>query len=284
MSISKRNKRGIWVLIFTCISLAYIPRVLASWTHEPIHVSYETLVKAEEDVDKQQELKAKNKKRKYQQRESRYQGPKSRFNPNEYSKEDWMQLGLSSKQADVVLKFTVRGVKSNEELKKIFVIPEEVFALIEDSTFYPTESFADSFKESNQFKEVAIVDINTANFEELKSLPGIGDFYAKKIIERRKELGGYIGKQQLLELWKFDAEKLDKIEGRISTSGNIQKLNINTADFETLNKHPYISYKVANSIVKMRAAHGEYHQLDDLLKSVLIDRELFTKIQPYLTL
>eukprot|EP00353_Schmidingerella_taraikaensis_P000833 CAMPEP_0185595498 /NCGR_PEP_ID=MMETSP0434-20130131/78676_1 /TAXON_ID=626734 ORGANISM="Favella taraikaensis, Strain Fe Narragansett Bay" /NCGR_SAMPLE_ID=MMETSP0434 /ASSEMBLY_ACC=CAM_ASM_000379 /LENGTH=149 /DNA_ID=CAMNT_0028223557 /DNA_START=216 /DNA_END=662 /DNA_ORIENTATION=- len=143
MSISKRNKRGIWMLIFTCVALAYVPRVLAEWNHEPIHVSHESLVKAEEDVEKQQELKAKHNRKKYQQGESRYRAPKSAFNPNEYSKEEWVQLGLSSKQADVVLKFTVRGVKSNEELKKIFVIPDEVFALIEDSTFYPANSTID---------------------------------------------------------------------------------------------------------------------------------------------
>ena len=61
-------------------------------------------------------------------------------------------------------------------------------------------------------------------------------------------------------------------------------MNINEAEIDALKKHPYISYKVANSIVKMRNVHGPYKELEDLLKSVLIDQELFAKIQPYLTL
>ena len=284
MAISKRNKRGIWVLIFTCVSLAYVPRVLASWNHVPINVSYETLSEAEEEVSEQQKLKSKNTKKQYKKWESRYKAPTARFNPNDYSKEDWMQLGLSEKQADVVLKFTSRGVKSNEELKKIFVIPDEVFALIADSTFYPIEQVSPLENKVRDSEIISIVDINVASFEELKTLPGIGDFYAKKIIEQRESLGGYVGKYQLLELWKFDSERYDKIKDRISISGTIEKLNINEVDFETLYKHPYISYKVANSIVKMRNVHGAYTQLDGLLESVLIDHELFTKLKPYLTL
>jgi hypothetical protein len=49
-----------------------------------------------------------------------------------------MQLGLSEKQAAVVLKFTSRGLKSNEDLQRVFVISDELFELIKDSTFYPT--------------------------------------------------------------------------------------------------------------------------------------------------
>ncbi len=282
MGISKRNRRGIWVLILLCVSLAYVPRVLAEWNESSIEVSHESVAEAEVKVEEQQRVAKSQKKQKYSKRKKSYKTPPSQFNPNDYSREDWMRLGLSQKQADVVLKFTSRGIRSNEELKIIFVIPEEVFELLKDSTFYPSQE--SKYEKQDYTKEILIVNINTASLEELKTLPGIGDFYAKKIIEQRKELGGFIGKYQLLELWKFGTERYDKIEDRIIVSGNIQKLNINTADIETLKNHPYISYKVANSIVKMRNAHGSYQKLEDVLESVLIDQELFSKIQPYLSL
>lgn len=271
------------MLVFLCVTLVYIPRVLATFSHEPIQVSHKAIEKAEKQVSKQQEkrsLKKKAKKRRKPQ--DKYKAPSSKFDPNTYSKEDWMQLGLSEKQATVVLKFTERGIQSNEELRKIFVIPEEVFSLLEDSTFYP-ESKVDEKKGRANFQNTAL-DLNTASHEELVTLPGIGDFYAAKIIEKRSALGGFVGKYQLLELWKFGTERLERIESRITVTGAIQKLNINKADIETLKNHPYISYKVANSIVKMRAAHGDYEQVEELLRSVLIDRELLEKLQPYITL
>jgi competence ComEA-like helix-hairpin-helix protein len=284
MAISKRNKRGVWALILLCVALAYVPRVIAGWSHQPIEVSHEVLNAAEAQVEVQQEQASKKKKAKYKKKKKQYNGPAQKFDPNEYSKENWMQLGLSEKQADVVLKFTQRGIRSNEELKKIFVIPDEVFDLIEDSTFYPKKTNTFEGSESREAKTVTIVNLNIASLEELKSLPGIGDFYAEKIIEHRDKLGGFVEKYQLLELWKFGNERYDKIKERISVLGTVDKININEADFEALNKHPYISYKVANSIVKMRNVHGAYTQVDQILRSVLIDEELFAKIQPYLSI
>ena len=281
MAISKRNKRGIWVLILLCVALAYVPRVLAEWNPESIEVSYEAIEQAEQKVEKQQLIAKARKKHRYTKRNKSYKSPPSKFDPNNYGREDWMYLGLSEKQAEVVLKFTSRGIRSNEELKKIYVIPEEVFELIKDSVVYPVHERKTIASNNKRYE--AIVDINTASMEELKSLPGIGDFYAKKIIEQRNNLGGYAGTHQLLEIWKFDAERYDKIKDHIIATGGVEKININTADIETLKQHPYISYKVANSIVKLREAHGPYQKVQDILKSVLIDQELFSKIQPYLT-
>ncbi|XOV67110.1 MAG: helix-hairpin-helix domain-containing protein [Fluviicola sp.] len=282
MAISKRNRRGIWLLILLCVTLAYIPRVLADWNDSTIEVSHKTLIQAENKVEKQQEIAKTKKKQRNKKRKKVYKSPPAKFNPNEYSKEQWMYLGLSEKQTDVVMKFTSRGVKSNEELKKIFVIPDEVFERIKDSTFYPEQRA--KFEKQTFEEDLVMIDLNSASLEELKSLPGIGDFYSNKIIEHRENLGGFIGKHQLLELWKFGTERYDKIKSRITLSENIKKININKADIDALKNHPYISYKVANSIVKMRNAHGEYQNLEDIMKSVLIDRELFNKIQPYLTL
>lgn len=279
MSISKRNRRGLWVLIIACITLSYIPRVLAGLHDSELNYSYIELQEAEEVVAEQ---KKSVEKKRYVKKKKSWKAPASKFDPNEYSREDWMQLGLSQKQADVILKFTSRGIYSNDDLKKIFVLPPELFELLKDSTYYPEKEVAS--KPKFEKKELVIVDLNTASLEELKSLPGIGDYYAEKIVSYREELGGYIGTHQLLDLWKFGTERYDKLSDRIVVEGSVNKININTADIEQLKAHPYISYKVANSIVKMRNAHGSYKSLHDLTRSELINEELFKKIQPYLTL
>lgn len=284
MALSRRNRRGLWILMAVLVLLAYVPRVLANLSGTSVQVSQQTIDRAEHKVVLKQKKSPKRKQRsKSAYQKKSYQAPASKFDPNAYTQADWMRLGLSEKQADVVLKFTSRGVYSNDELQKIVVIPDEVFELLKDSTYYPEKSFDKEAKKKKEVRKPVIVDLNTASYDELLELPGIGDFYAKKIVEHRESLGGYLGTYQLLEIWKFGSERYDGLKEQVVVSKGVQKININTATIDELKAHPYISYKVANSIVKMRAAHGNYSAVDEILRSELIDQELFSKIQPYLT-
>ncbi len=58
---------------------------------------------------------------------------------------------------------------------------------------------------------VGQIDINSASVEQLKSLPGIGDAYAKKIVEGRP----YANKAQLKSKKIIPASVYDKISGMI---------------------------------------------------------------------
>lgn len=277
MSISKRNRRGVLALLVLGILVAYVPRiVLASSEEQKLELTFEEVEAIETEIKVEQELNVQKKKRTWK---SKYKRPNQAFNPNEYSKQEWMELGLSTKQADVVLKFSSRGLKSNEDLKKIFVIPNELFELIKDSTVYP-----DLKIEHIEIKPevVVLVDLNRADKTELKSLPGIGDFYADRIIEYRSRLGGFVSKEQLLEIWKFGDDRLSNLTNQITISDDLKKLDINKVSFDELRNHPYISYKVANSIVKMRTTRGEFESVDGVLESKLIDITLYNRIKNYL--
>jgi competence protein ComEA len=280
MPISKRNRRGLLLLLFISGLISYTPRILAAIAGDPeVIITFEELEVIEKEIDSKREL---NKGKKKKVWEARYKSPKAIFDPNEYTEADWLALGLSQKQTDVVLKFSSRGLKSNDDLKKIFVIPTELFDLIKDSTYYPVHQSAKKFDEPTK-KEFILVEINSAESDQLKTIPGIGDYFAAKIIEYRLKLGGFTSKEQLLEIWNFSPEKYEDIKDKIVLNPkNVERININTATIDELKSHPYISYKVANSIVKMRLANGDYKVVEDILESKLIDDDLFFKIKSYL--
>jgi DNA uptake protein ComE-like DNA-binding protein len=228
--------------------------------------------------------------KKYEKKKKVYNAPPSKFDPNSYTTKDWMYLGLTEKQANAVLKFGKYGFYSNDQLAKVFVIPKEVFRLIKDSTFYPDRK--QFFENKNAFKKeevvkpkIVLIEINQATEDELQSIKGIGPFFAKNIIKQREKLGGFISKQQLLEVWQFTPEKLTEIESSIQVNPSyLKKININLATVEELKNHPYIRWNIANSIVKMRLQKGNFNSINDLLESKLITIEIFEKIKPYLTL
>ncbi|MCH2230895.1 MAG: helix-hairpin-helix domain-containing protein [Crocinitomicaceae bacterium] len=263
--------------------MAFIPRILLffSEVERPTITTEEAVELHQEFVQKEKQIFTQKK----VSSKKKFKVPPERFDPNLYTVNDWINLGLSRRQADVVLKFSRNGLYSNKQLKKIFVIPEELYDLLKDSTFYPVKEINEFKKEEFVSYEITEVDINAASIEDLEELPGIGPYYAKKIVEYRNELGGFFSSIQLLDLWKFDIHKYDKIRDHINIGdGVFKRMNVNKASLDELKAHPYIEYAVANSIVKMRTHNGGYDKSEDLLKSKLIDYPLLNKIKYYIIL
>ena len=282
IEFSKQSRRAIIIFIALLLLIAFIPRILSSFLpNEKITFTEEEL-KIINFTPKKRSYKS------FNRRKREYKVPPAKFDPNAYTIKDWMYLGLTQKQAEAVIKFGKYGFKTNQQLAKVFVIPKEVFELLKDSTFYPTESQPYSFKENRpipQDKKIARIELNSASEEELITIPGIGPFFASNITKQRDKLGGFIKYEQLTEVWKFSPEKLEEIKPYVNLDvSKIVKLNINTVTVEELKRHPYFSWNVANSIVKMRKQKGSFTSISELKESVLITEELFLKIKPYLTL
>ncbi len=287
--ISKRNRTALIIVILLSIVIVYIPRVVSAFDNQSssIQISDAEIQETRNRISKfrKQRMQFYSEKKNLS---NKYKVPPSKFDPNNYSINDWMNLGLSEKQAIVVTKFTSRGIKSNEDLKRVFVISDELFDLIKDSTFYQnSQTISEPKKEVNKEikKPKLLVELNRANIEELMKINGIGESFAKWIINYRTRLGGFHNKNQLLEVWKMDLDKFLMIEPFVEVNEvSIIKIKLNTVTVDELKKHPYLNWNIANSIIKIRNKKGSFSSIQEIKESVLIDEECFEKLKPYLSL
>ncbi|MDM7202692.1 MAG: helix-hairpin-helix domain-containing protein [Thermodesulfobacteriaceae bacterium] len=72
------------------------------------------------------------------------------------------------------------------------------------------------------------IDLNQASFEQLKSLPNIGESLAKKIIELRESKGGFNSIEELIEIKGIGKKKLEMLKQYL-TVGEV-------SDFSSLNQ------------------------------------------------
>jgi competence protein ComEA len=284
--MSIRHQRGVWILLIASILIIFAPRFFLLLEKEE-EFSELILIPVEkkaswENTRKYHPWKKTRKKRK----NKTFKKPTELFDPNDLSKEEWMQYGLSEKQASIVLKFTKRGIHSNDELQKIKFIPKETFENMKQFTRYSAAENAEVKKDIKALSTSRIlVDVNNATEQDLLNIKGIGPFYARQIIKYQQQLGGFIRKEQLMEVWKMTPEMYEQIQDKISCeSSMIKQLSVNQASVEELQAHPYLNWNQANSIVKMRMQKGVFKSIDEIRQSVIIDQETFEKVRPYLSL
>lgn len=130
-------------------------------------------------------------------------------------------------------------------------------------------------------KTIPIVDINTADTTLLKELPDIGSSFAKRIVEYRGKLGGFVESRQLLEVYGMDSTRYKNIENYITVDSlfNANKLRINHDSFKVLNRHPYLEYDDVKKIVNYREQKGLITSWGQLEK--IVGKELEPRLEEY---
>lgn len=128
-----------------------------------------------------------------------------------------------------------------------------------------------------------IIELNSADTAKLTQLNGIGSSFAKRIVNYRDRLGGFIRKEQLKEVFGLDSEKYAGLQAQVNVdASHIKKINVNTVTFNGLSHFPYLTYKQMNAVIRFREQHGEYESLADLKNIAIMDDATLQKIKPYL--
>ena len=160
------------------------------------------------------------------------------FNPNTVSQEDLRRLGFSEKQAQSIINYREKGgtYRRKEDFAKSFVVSDSIYGRLE------------------KYIDIPLLDLNLADSAAFDALPGIGGWFARKMVEHREALGGYSYKEQLLDIYNFTEEKYKALEDLVTVSPeHITPYPFWSLPADALRLHPYIKdYETARSIVLYR--------------------------------
>lgn len=138
-------------------------------------------------------------------------------------------------------------------------------------------------KPANAVADNIVLDINLADSLALLDIKGIGPAFASRIVKYRNLLGGFVKKEQLLEVYGFDAERYDEVKDHVKIVKGHKVMNLNEVSFKELNKHPYISYDLTKAIFNLKKKLGTFKTVDDIKQIDLVTDELYNKLAPYLS-
>ena len=157
------------------------------------------------------------------------------FDPNTVSLSDLQRLGFSERQAQSIINYREKGgrFRRPSDFAKSYVVADSVFRRLEPYIRIPK------------------IDLNSADSTALVSLPGIGPYYAARIIEHRTRLRGFSYPEQLMDINRFDREKYDALKDLI-TVGKSAPYPLWTLPEDSLKLHPYIDGGTAHGIVLYR--------------------------------
>jgi DNA uptake protein ComE-like DNA-binding protein len=293
-NFNKRQERGAFVLIVFII-IAFTVNLLLPFIHkEEAYDFSSTLAEIEAwkktAVEKESENSTKIDYVKKEKLEVITLNPVS-FNPNKYPEEKWLEMGMPNRVVKTILNYEAKGgsFKKADDLQKIYGLKPEIYVQLKDYIVIPEAELTKKKKEwstvilTEKTKVIVRLDINRADSIEFLKVPGIGPFYAGQIVEYRNRLGGYLSIKQLNGLYKMDSTRLHQwLPYLLRKDTLITQIDINTADFRTVLKHPYIDYETTKKILNYRNKLGRYAGLYQLKSDSIISDSLFQKLEPYL--
>lgn len=202
----------------------------------------------------------------------------SAFDPNTADSTLLLSLGLQPWQVRSIYRYRAKGgiyrqpsdfarlygltVKQYKELLPYIHISDEYKPAAE--VYGRTDavrSGRDTLRYPVKLQPGQYVTLDDADTASLRKVPGIGRYYASRIVRYRNDLGGYVSVAQLSEIEGIPEAALSYFR---VTGGAVRKLNLNRLTLNELKHHPYINFYQARRIIDYRRLKGPLHGIDDL--------------------
>ncbi len=197
-------------------------------------------------------------------------------------------IGFSKYQATIIFNYLKKGgaIYTVKDLAKIYSIDQKTIDLTQSKIIFSDSASRKSQPKTNPLfvkKVLKKVELNSCDSAALDSVFYMSSYLAGRIINYRNRLGGFFELAQIQLIYGIDTTVYAKIANHLSLdTTNIKRIDINKVSLERLAQHPYIGYKLAKVMVNYRAQHGEFKSKSDLKKIILINEEIFRKIERYI--
>ena len=188
-----------------------------------------------------------------------------RFNPNDISVEGLQRLGFSEAQARAIDNYRIKGGRFNRksDFAKSFVVSDSIYRRLES------------------YIDIPLTDLNAADSAAFDDLPGIGGYFASKMVEYRTALGGYSYKEQLMDIYRFDNDRFDALKDLVDVCPeHCSPYRLWSLPEDSLRMHPYIGSYSARGVVVYRENNPEEKwTVDGLEEAGILRRGMAEKLR-----
>lgn len=194
------------------------------------------------------------------------------FDPNTLSAEDARALGFPERLSKTLINFRSKGGKFFKagDLKKLYGMSPKLYAALEPYILIPARKTAfhrDTVYPKNSFPKrtfpKSILELNAADSLAIVDLKGIGPGFTKRILKYRTLLGGFHSVEQLKEVYGMNDSTYALLAEQIAIDkSRLTKIPINAIDLNSLRKHPYFNFQMAQAIINYRSKHGKLTEAD----------------------
>lgn len=186
------------------------------------------------------------------------------FDPNTAGVGDLCRLGFSVKQAEAIDNYRKKGgrFRRKSDFAKSFVVADSVYRRLEP------------------YIDIPLLDLNSADSAAFDALPGIGGYFASRMVSYRKRLGGYSFPEQLMDIYHFDREKFAEISDLVTVGTEPRQFGLWTLPPDSLRLHPYIgNWKTARAVVLYRENNPRTElTVSGLVRAGIIDEQTGEKL------